>query len=140
MPLIHKKNFVPTICIVYTFLSMGKLVIEKAANYTDPYYTENLLTMLVITILATFVLSLHYFIQNVPIIFVVLGQYGILLAIIMGSIWIESYLININSSAYRDMFYSFTIPYIIAAAVYYVLFFIQVKKTNEMINEIKSRR
>lgn len=42
----------------------------------------------------------------------------------------ESRFTDMHPNAYRDMFFSVTIPYIVLAGLYYISFFRQVKKPN----------
>ena len=51
------------------------LDIEAAMGYSDTQYTQNLLFMFATSVAAVFILSLHSFLQNVPLLFVIIGQY-----------------------------------------------------------------
>ena len=86
-----------------------------------------------ISVLATAILSLHYYLQQLPFVPVVVGQYLLLIGVIFGGIWIGGHFTENAPSAYRDMFISVTIPYVIGAIVYYVSFFMQIKKANEVL-------
>jgi len=137
MQIIHKKNFLSTVCIVYTIVSLGKIVVELMLRHKDPFYVENFITMLIISIVATFVLGLHYYLQKIPVIIVMIGQYIFLVGIIMLGLWIEGHFIEVSPSGYRDMFVSFTGPYIIWATIYYVTYFLQLRKANETLTKLK---
>ncbi|BCN30378.1 DUF6608 family protein [Anaeromicropila herbilytica] len=136
MQLINRKNFISIVCTVYTIISLSKIILEAMQGYKDPYYVENFITIFFISLGATFVLGLHYYLQNVPLTIVILGQYIFLLGIIMLSIWIESHFQKMASTAYRDMFLSFTFPYIIGAIIYYVSIMLQMRKANKTLEEI----
>lgn len=137
MQLINRKNFLPIVCICYTLMSFGKMIAETIMGYKDPYYVRNFITIFLISLIATLVLGLHYYLQNIPITIVILGQYLFLIGLIMLCLWIESQFQKIASTAYRDMFFSFTIPYIIGAIIYYVTIFLQTSKANQILEEIK---
>jgi hypothetical protein len=137
MQLINKKNFLPIVCIVYTILSFSKIIFEIKLGYKDPNYVENFIMLFLMSLIATFVLSLHYYLQKIPLPIVILGQYIFLVGIIMLSIWIGGHLQNNASTAYRDMFWSFTIPYIIGAIIYYAVILFQIKKANKTLSELK---
>ena len=85
-----------------------------------------------ISVLATAILSLHYYLQRFPFIPVVIGQYLLVIGIVFLGIWIGGHFTENAPSAYRDMFVSVTIPYVIGALVYYISFFYQIKKANEV--------
>lgn len=140
MPLINKKNFLPIVCMIYTGISIGKILLEALRGYKDPYYSENIITIFVITVIATAVVGIHYFLQNLPVIPVILGQYVVLLGLIFGYLWIEGHFSELGTFAYRDTFLSFTIPYVIAAGVYYISFFNRIRNANKMLDEIKKQR
>ncbi|MDF2512720.1 MAG: hypothetical protein K0S04_2586 [Herbinix sp.] len=137
MQLINRKNFIEIVCICFTLISLGKVIIEKIEGYKDPYYAENFITIFLICLIATFVLSLQYYLQNVPITIVILGQYIILVGIIMFVLWIVGHFQTLASTAYRDLFFSFTIPYLIGAIIYYVTIFFQTRRANKILDEIK---
>lgn len=137
MRLINKENFFPIVCTCYTIISLSKILMESMLGYQDPYYVENFITIFIISLVATLVLSLHYYLQNVPITLVILGQYIFLVGIIMLGLWIESHIREVAATGYRDLFYSFTIPYVIGAMVYYISVFLQTRKANQILEEIK---
>lgn len=139
MPLIHKKNFIQIVCVIYTCLVILKLVLEGISGKKDSYYLENLTMMLAITVIATLVLSLHYYLQNVPLPVVMLVQYVLLMGAIWGFIWVGGHFVEVHEDAYRDLFKSFTIPYVIFAGVYYITFFMQVKNANKMLKSMKGK-
>jgi hypothetical protein len=68
---------------------------------------------------------------------VVIGQYLLLIGLIFGGIWIGGHFTDNAPTAYRDMFISVTIPYVIGAVVYYISFFSQIKKANEVLADLE---
>jgi hypothetical protein len=137
MQLINKKNFLSIVCTVYTIISLGKIIAEKMMGQSDQYYVENFITIFIISVAATLVLGLHYYLQKVPVILVMIGQYIFLVGIIMFGIWIESHFTTVAPSGYRDMFLSFTGPYIIGAIIYYISYLLQLRKANRTLAELK---
>lgn len=139
MKLINKKNFLPTICIVYTVLSISKVILESILYGEIDNNQANFIWMFVISLIATFVLSLHYYLQEFPVWLVIIGQYLVLVTLIMIGIWIEGHFVKLHPNAYKDMFRSFTIPYIIGAAIYYFEFWYEVKEANEILKGLKEQ-
>lgn len=137
MKLINKHNFISIVCITFTLVVCGKLLLEKSTGFIDRYYTENIFTCLGISVLATFVLSLHYYLQRFPFIPVVIGQYLALIGFVFLCIWIMGHFTENAPSAYKDMFVSVTIPYVAGAIVYYISFFRQIKKANEVFSSLE---
>lgn len=136
MKLINKSNFISIVCISFTITVCAKLLLEKFTGFTDQYYTENIFTCLGFSVLITLLLSLHYYLQRFPFIPVILGQYAFAIGAAFLLVWIDGHFSEHADSAYRDIFISITIPFIIAAAVYYINFFMQIKKANQMIEEM----
>ena len=132
MKIINRNNFVSIVCVSFTLIVCGKLLLEKSIGFIDKYYTENIFLCLGISVLATAILSLHYYLQRFPFIPVVIGQYLLVIGIVFLGIWIGGHFTENAPSAYRDMFVSVTIPYVIGALVYYISFFYQIKKANEV--------
>ncbi len=138
MKLINKHNFISIVCITFTLVVCGKLLLEKSTGFIDRYYTENIFTCLAISVLATFILSLHYYLQRFPFIPVVIGQYLALIGFVFLCIWIMGHFTENAPSAYKDMFVSVTIPYVAGAIVYYISFFRQIKRANEVFSNLES--
>lgn len=134
--MIDKHNFWSIVSGVFTCLLIGKIILETIMGHRDVYYIENILTLFGITVVATFILSLHKYLQNVPILLVMLLQYVILIGSVMGAIWIGSHFMDVNPEGYREMFWSVTIPYVVLAGIYYISFFREVKMANALLLEI----
>lgn len=134
--MIDRHNFGSTVGGVFTCLVIGKIILEGFMGHRDSYYIENILAMFGITVVATFILSLHKYLQNVPVLLVMILQYVILIGAVMGGIWIGRQLTDVSASAYRDMFWSVTIPYVVLAGVYYISFFWEIKRANKMLLEM----
>lgn len=131
--MIDRHNFWSTVSGVFTCLLIFKVISEGITGQRDAYYIENILTIFIITVVATFILSAHKYFPDAPAILVMLLQYLALIGSVMGAIWIASPFIDIHPYAYRDMFCSVTAAYVILAGIYYISFFRKVKKANEML-------
>lgn len=137
MKIINKSNFISIVCVSFTLIVCGKLLMEKSTGFVDQYYTENIFTILAVSILATGILSLHYYLQRFPFLPVVIGQYLLLIGIVFTVIYIAGQYTENAPSAYRDMFFSVTIPYVIGAVIYYISYFYQIKKANQVFSELE---
>ena len=51
--------------------------------------------------------------------------------------WMISFFDEMHPDGYRDMFWSFTIPYVIGAVIYYVSLFLEIKKANRLLQNMK---
>ncbi len=136
MKLINRKNFFSIVCISFTLTTCGKLLLEKMSNITDRYYTQNIFTILAFSVIITFVLSLHFYLQKYPFIPVFIGQYAVTIGIVCLAIFVGQKFTDFAPTAYRDMIISVTIPFFVGAVVYYISFFAEIKKANKMIEEM----
>lgn len=140
MKLINRKNFLPMVCIIYTLLSIFKVISESILNGGIDKNQGNFIWIMAMSIVATFVISLHYYLQDFSIWLVIIGQYIILITFVMICIWIEGHFVELHPDAYKDMFRSFTIPYIVGAAIYYFKFCYEVRKANVILKNLKARK
>lgn len=139
MKIIDKKQFIPTVCVIYTILSIAKIVLEFVFQKEFGNFQANLLVILLFSFLATLVLSQHYRFDRLPLLLVMLLQYAAMIAAVMLFTWISSFGTELHPNGYRDMFWSFTIPYLIGAGGYYLALFLEVKKANRLLQERRER-
>lgn len=137
MKIIDKKSFVPTVCVIYTVLSVGKIVLEAVMQAKFGYDQANLLTILLFSFLGTLILSQHYRLSRLPLLFVAVLQYAILAAFVLLFTWVSGHFSELHPDAYRDMLRSFTVPYVIAALVYYCELFLEARKADRLLQQLK---
>lgn len=140
MKLIDKNNFVPTVCVIYTILSVSKIVLEAVKLGIFGSDQGNLLTMLLFSFLGTFILSQHYRLSQLPLLLVAVLQYVVLAAAVLLFTWVSGHFTEIHPNGYRDMLRSFTVPYVIAALFYYGALYIETKKANQWLQQMKEKR
>ena len=88
------------------------------------------------SVFITFILSIHYYLQNLPFLPVLIGQYVITIGLTVLGIWIAGHFTDEAPTAYGDRIYSVTIPFIVGALIYYVSFFRQIRKANAALDEL----
>ncbi|MBD5493562.1 MAG: hypothetical protein HDR12_04045 [Lachnospiraceae bacterium] len=140
MKIIKRQNFWSVVCIVFTLLLFGKILLEFIVQGVFGNYQENILIMFGLSLLATFVLSQYYRFQKYPLLVVILGQYILLIGVVMLITWIGGRFYELHRDAYRDMFLSFTIPYTIGVIIYYAAVFHEIKAANRALKEIKEHQ
>ena len=138
MKLINKRNFISIVCIFFTLITCGKLLYERALNFTDRYYTDNIFTILGFSVLITIILSLHFYLQIYPFWLVIIAQYALTVGIVFLAIFIHGRFSTNAPTAYWDMFVSITIPFIFGALVYYICVFLQIKRANKVLEKLNS--
>ncbi|MBQ5331273.1 MAG: hypothetical protein J6F31_08500 [Oscillospiraceae bacterium] len=136
MKLINRHNFLSLVCMSFTLIVCGKLLLEKLMGFTDRHYTENIFTCLAFSVMITAVLSLHYYLQSFPLIPVLIGQYLAIIGLVAGLVKLVDAVAGTTSDAMWQMLLSVTVPYVISAVIYYVSFFRQVKKANIILSEL----
>ncbi len=137
MKLIDKRSFWPTVCVVYTALSATKIIIEAIFQKVFGNYQQNLVMILFLSFLGTLVLSQHYRLSHIPLPLIIIGQYTLLVGCVMLITWVISFYSEVHPDGYMDIFLSFTIPYAIGAILYYVQLWKEVRKINQLLNNIK---
>lgn len=140
MRTIDRHNFWGVVCTVFTLLMLGKILLELIVQGVFGNYQINILLMFGLSLLATFVLSQYYRFQKYPLLVVILGQYILLIGIVMLITWISGRYNELHKNAYRDMFLSFTIPYAIGVIIYYAAVFHEIKSANQALKEMKEHR
>lgn len=140
MKIINRQNFWSVVCTVFTILLLGKIILEFIIHGIFGNYQENILLMFGFSLLATFILSQYYRFQKYPLLAVILGQYIVLIGIVMLITWINGWFSVLHKNAYRDMFLSFTVPYAIGVVIYYKAVFYEIKCANQTLKEIKERQ
>lgn len=134
------KEYLLSVCVVYTVLSLLKIILEGVGQKQDPYYILNFGLIFVVTCFATFVLFMHRIFHKVPLFFVMIGQYLVVIGAVMLGIFVTSKLGDVSPNAYGEMFLQITIPYIVLAGIYYVSYFQDVKKANRNLGELKKKK
>lgn len=131
--MINKHNFWSIVSGVFTCLLIGKIILESILGHRDIYYVENILTLFAVTVAATLILSVHKFLPNIPTLLLMLLQYVVLIGGVMGAVWVKSHFADMHPNAYRDMFWSVTVPYVVLAGAYYISFFKKIKMANKLL-------
>ncbi len=140
MKLINKKNFISIVCISFTLIVCGKLLIEKAAGFTDVHYTSNIFACLIFSVIITAVLALHLYLQRFPLIPVLTGQYAGVIGVTIAFVKITDIITGTDTNAMWQMLLSVTIPFFVSAFVYYNIYFRQIKKANNIIAELNQSK
>lgn len=140
MRMINRQNFFSYVCVVFTMLVLGKVLLEYIVQGIFGNYQGNLLVMFMLSLLAVFVLSQYHRFQKYPLLAVIVGQYVVLIGIVMLIIWGFGFFVPLHEDGYRDMFVSFSIPYAIGVVVYYAALFHEVKQVNQSLQKIKEMK
>lgn len=138
MKIINKQNFFSTVCVIFTMLLLGKIGLEFLMQGLFGNYQGNILLMFLLSFLATFVLSQHYRFQKYPLLAVIVGQYVLLIAFVMFITWLGGQAEPLHEDGYRDMFLSFSIPYLIGVVIYYGTVFHEIGRANRALQELKT--
>ena len=140
MRIINKKNVIPIICITYTVISIGYTIFEIIINRKMNPTQLNIFLFLVLSILGVAVLSQHYRFNRFSPLAMIIMQYMIAESIILASLKIASFFVDIHPDGYRDMTLSFSVPYLIGALIYYIRLRLEVKKQNQLLHIIKEQK
>ena len=140
MRIINIKNVIPIICITYTVISIGYTIFEIIINGKMNPTQLNIFLFLVLSMLGVAVLSQHYRFNRFSPLAMIIMQYMIAESIILASLRIASFFVDIHPDGYRDMTLSFSVPYLIGALIYYICLRLEVKKQNQLLRIIKEQK
>jgi hypothetical protein len=135
------NSFFSGVCIFFTILLFSKFVLEY---FMDPATMDNtrknITFMFIFCVLSVFILEQHRRFDKLPMVLVLLLQYLVALSVVMIIVWFCGRYEELSKSAYRDVFLSFTIPYIIGAVWYYISLFHEARRANEMLGHVIKRK
>ena len=137
MKLISKKNVVPIICISYTIVSIILTIFEIIVNGKMNPTQLNMFLFLFLSILAVGILSQHYRLDRFSPLSMIIIQYLFAVAIILISLKVSSFFVDIHPDGYKDMTISFSIPYFIGMVIYYICLRLEVRKQNRILDKIR---
>ena len=137
MKLISKKNVIPIICISYTIVSIILTIFEIIVNGKMNPTQLNMFLFLFLSILAVGILSQHYRLDRFSPLTMIIIQYLFAVAIILISLKVSSFFVDIHPDGYKDMTISFSIPYFIGMVIYYICLRLEVRKQNRILDKIR---
>lgn len=137
MKIVNKKNIVPVICVTYTFVSVSLTAFEVLVTGKISPAQLNLFLFLIFSILGVGVLSQHYRLERFSPVGMLLIQYLCAVAIIIAGTKIASCFAYIHPHGLQDLILSFSVPYAIGAAIYYISLWLEVRRQNQILQEIK---
>lgn len=130
-----RNEILLTICVSYTLISIGTTILNMFAG--SETNNMNTISMLVFTSIAVLVLYTHQIFDKVSPLVMIVIQYVIALGLVMLYVFIVGLFDPVAEGGYRDIFVSFTIPYVIGALVYYISVFYQAQQQDALLQEIK---
>lgn len=135
------SDFFSGVCIFFTILLFSKFLLEYLMKPSTWDGTRtNIVFMFLFCVLSLFILEQHKRFEKLPMVLVLLLQYLIALSVVMILVWISGRYEELSKYAYRDVFLSFTIPYIFGAAWYYISLIYEAKRANEMLDHVIKRK
>ena len=132
------KNYLLELCCSYTIVSVaGALINMIMGTETN---NANVVMMFIFCNIAVFVLSIHKFFEKLSPLAMMIIQYVVALALCTVAILIATLFWGpVTPRGWFEFFRSFTIPYIIGAALYYYRLYREAKDQDKMIKEIQTK-
>lgn len=136
--MITRKNYFPIVCMLFTVVVFIKIMIENVIlKRPDMYLAKNLALVFAFSALAIAILGASKFFTMLPLWLVIAGQYILISSAAMLETWISGHFQELAETAYRDMFRSVTIPFIIVTFVYYIKCFYDVHQANRNFEKLQ---
>lgn len=123
------------VCVSYTLISVTNALFGLFAGRESGSHMNTVFTLIWCSI-AVFILAIHPLFDEWPPAAMILIQYVIAMGLVLLTIFLAGFFGEISKNGYRDAVVSFTIPYIIGAACYYVSLFKSIKNQNKLLLEI----
>lgn len=133
-----RNEILLTICVSYTIISIGGAIVNMVAG-TE---TNNLntISMLVFTSIAVLILYTHQLFDGISPLLMIVVQYVIAIGLVMLYVFLVGLFNPVSEGGYRDIFISFTVPYVIGAIVYYISVFYQAHQQDALLQEIRKKQ
>lgn len=124
--------------MLFTVVVFIKIMIENVIlKRPDMYLAKNLALVFAFSALAIAILGASKFFTMLPLWLVIAGQYILISSAAMLETWISGHFQELAETAYRDMFRSVTIPFIIVTFVYYIKCFYDVHQANRNFEKLQ---
>ncbi|MBP3887514.1 MAG: hypothetical protein J6F30_07635 [Cellulosilyticum sp.] len=140
MQKIGLKNIGINICVSYTMISIGVHLYEMIGGMGDINQHLNGVMMFFCTAVAVCCLSLYYVLEDWTPLLVIIMQYIIAVAIVLGVTYIIGRFNEVSPGGYFDMWRSFTTIYVVGALWYYIEIWLYVRKQNKWLEEVKQEK
>lgn len=133
----YLSNLFFMICFSYTMVSVtGAIANVMAGTETNNF---NVFLMFGLCVIACLVLSIHGWFEMISPLAMVVIQYAVACGLGALMVFIISRFEPISPRGWFELSRSFTIPYVILAAIYYVSVFADTKKKDAQIKELQKR-
>ena len=131
------KSYLLELCCSYTIVSVaGALINMIAGTETN---NVNVIMMFIFCNIAVFVLSIHKFFEKLSPLAMIVIQYVVACALCSLAVYIGTFFYGpVTPRGWFELFRSFTVPYLIGAALYYYRLWDDAKKQQELLKEIQS--
>lgn len=129
------KEMLVVICVSYTIVSM----IISIANTIGGTQTSNLnqIMALIFTAIAVGVLYTYQLLSFLSPLLTITIQYIAATGLALLAAYITSFFDPIAPGGYMDLFISFSSIYVIGAIAFYIFTFVEIKKMNQLLQDIK---
>ncbi len=133
------KYYLLELCCSYTIVSVAGAIINMIFGYETN--NVNVVMMFIFCNIAVFVLSIHKLFDAFSPLAMIIIQYVIALGLCFLVIFIASLIIEpVSPRGWFEFFRSFTIPYVIGAALYYYRLYREARDQDEIIKEIQKQK
>ena len=112
MRLITRKNFFSIFCMVFTIFTLG-------GNFLEILLRRSLIFSAVFALIGIAVLSQSYRLDGLSPLRAGILLYLITLACVLGIVWLYGCFLPLHPDAFRDIFFSFSIPWLLFALFYF---------------------
>lgn len=137
MKLINKKNFFSVFCQAFTIVGLMGTIVDIVCYHEINGTQFNILAIAAGCFVSVLILSQSYRLEHLSPLKAVLLQYCAAIACMMAITWLSGLREPVNPHGYRDMFVTFSIPYLIGSMLYLYRLKKEIVKQNQDIQLIR---
>lgn len=140
MKLIDKNNFFTVFCRVFTVVALSGTTVDMITRHEVNYTQFNIWMIAGGSLIGVLVLAQFYRLdaKMMSPLKTVAILYAMALALVFLSMWVVSWWVPVDPGGYRDVFVTFSLPYLIGTGIYLLKLKKETKSQNEDIQLIRS--
>ena len=119
MRLITRKNFLSVFCMVFTIMVLGENFLEVIHSRSVNPTQFNLFWTAVFSLVSIAVLSRSYLLDGLSPLRAGILLYLVTLTCVFGFVFLSGLRTPLHPHAFRDVFFSFSVPYLLFSFVYF---------------------
>lgn len=133
------KEMLLVLCVSYTVISLCDTIFNLLKG-NENLSAVNAINQLLFSAIAILILYSHNLFKKLSPLSVIVIQYIVAILIVFLIVYIQGLKTELHIHAYRDVFRSFTLFYVIGAVIHYIYVFADAKQQNKILQELREKK